>query len=220
MKEKILIAVFGAAVLGTGYLTLDHTSGYVGRAYTAVSAPIAKATKDFFKEPEKKETVKIEVKENEDTRKLPPERIAPEDRSPVLYYDEYFTETQRQLTADYMNFFYRAIKKHPKALYTENIAYMGKRPLLGDVFYHEVDGQIYRESNPYNNFNAELVTDKGDSYVFQSNQCKFNYRTEQVDFIKTEGPENKINYFMLPHDSKDRVSYVPDCKVLKLIKAQ
>lgn len=205
-KEKVLILLFTCLLITVGITSVTRFIGYISNGLGHISSYLndkAKEEEENQKRIEKEEVKKQREKEND-----------------VFYYDGYVDPVQRQLVADYINFFNRAIKKHPKELHTESIKFIGKRPLIGDVFYHSVGEQIYRTSNYYNQFDALIITDKGDNYVFQSQKCKLNYKTKKVDIIKTEGPGNNIDYFMLPKNNPDDFSYIPDCTILKLLKAE
>lgn len=205
-KEGLSLILFTALFATTSIISITKFIGYSNKGLDKVGVYISKSIDESEKKSEKnnKEEIKKErIKENN-----------------VLYYDGYVDLVQRQLVADYINFFNRAIKKHPKELTTQKISFIGKRPLLGDVFYHTVNVQIYRTSNYFNDYDALLVTEDGNNYVFQSQKCKLNYKTEKVDIIKTEGPGNRIGYFMLPKASPDDFSYIPDCTILKLLKAE
>lgn len=205
-KENILILLFTCLLITVGITSVTRFIGYISNGLSHISSYLndkAKEEEENQKRIEKEEVKKQREKEND-----------------VFYYDGYVDPVQRQLVADYINFFNRAIKKHPKELHTESIKFIGKRPLIGDVFYHSVGEQIYRTSNYYNQFDALMITDKGDNYVFQSQKCKLNYKTKKVDIIKTEGPGNNIDYFMLPKNNPDDFSYIPDCTILKLLKAE
>lgn len=205
-KEKILLLFFSTFLIATTITSIVRLISYTGNGLSNISSYIEAK----FQEEDKKE----QIAKIEETKK------EKEKANNVLYYNGYVDSIQRQQVADYINFFNRAIKKHPKDLINENIKFIGKRPLIGDVFYHSVGSQIYRSNNNYNDFDALLVTDNGDNYVFQSQKCKLSYKTKSVDIIKTEGPGNNIGYFMLPKNSPDDFSYIPDCTIFKLLKAE
>lgn len=208
-KGKTFLLLFSTFLIATTVTTVTSVArlvNYTGNGLSNISS--------FLEVKLKEENKKENIAKQEENKK---ER---EKANNVLYYDGYVDSVQRQLVADYINFFNRAIKKHPRELRNENIKFIGKRPLIGDVFYHSVGDQIYRSNNNYNDFDALLITDNGDNYVFQSQKCKLNHKTTSVDIIKTEGPGNNIGYFMLPKNSPDDFSYIPDCTIFKLLKAE
>lgn len=205
-KQRVLLLVFSTLLITTTVTSVARLVSYAGNGLSSISS--------YLEAKMQEEDEKEKIAKQEESKK---ER---EKANNVLYYDGYVDSVQRQLVADYINFFNRAIKKHPRELRNESIKFIGKRPLIGDVFYHSVGDEIYRSNNNYNDFDALLITDNGDNYVFQSQKCKLNYKTKSVDIIKTEGPGNNIGYFMLPKNSPDIFSYIPDCTIFKLLKAE
>lgn len=205
-KEKVLLLLFSTLLIATTVISVARLINYTGNGLSNISS--------FLEAKAQEENEKENIAKQEENKR------EKEKANNVLYYNGYVDSIQRQLVADYINFFNRAIKKHPKELRNEEIKFIGKRPLIGDVFYHSVGDQIYRSNNNYNDFDALLITENGDNYVFQSQKCKLNHKTRSVDIIKTEGPGNNIGYFMLPKNSPDDFSYIPDCTIFKLLKAE
>ena len=173
-KQKVLLLVFSTLLITTTVTSVARLVSYAGNGLSSISS--------YLETKMQEEDEKEKIAKQEESKK---ER---EKANNVLYYDGYVDSVQRQLVADYINFFNRAIKKHPRELRNESIKFIGKRPLIGDVFYHSVGDEIYRSNNNYNDFDALLITDNGDNYVFQSQKFKLNYKTKSVYIIKTEGP--------------------------------
>lgn len=222
-KKVIAVPLFLAAFIGGTYLSVQQFGNYTSYGFNKFSTYVSSAYQEKVKKDKEQEEKEAKEKQQYDEEQKS-KGIALEDdnqkRNEYLYYQNYIDPEKRQEVDDYINFFNRAIKKHPEELKVQKIAFIGSRPLLGDVFYHTVNDKVYRVSNFYNEYDGLLITDRGENYVFKSNTCSLNYKTKEVNIIKTEAPGNKIAYFMLPKNERGGVSYIPDCTLLKLLKVE
>lgn len=121
-------------------------------------------------------------------------------------------------TKEYMNFIEKTEKdKDNTTVEIKNIDSMSafKRE-NAELSYEREDGIIGTMTNMRDFYNYRIITEDGDSYLYNKELCYINPYVKQVKIIKRNG----WGFFLMPIDTNGIVSEPQDCSAVKEISPE